>query len=63
MDLQFYGANCVTVSSKQARFVIDDNLADLGAKTQLRDGDVALFTTSHQEAKVARLIIDQPGGV
>ncbi len=30
MDLQFYGANCVTITHKGARVIIDDNLADLG---------------------------------
>ncbi len=32
MDLQFYGANCLSVSHKGTRLVIDDNLDQLGAK-------------------------------
>jgi hypothetical protein len=39
MDIQFYGANCVVLSDKNARVVIDDNLADLGAKTIAKAGD------------------------
>jgi L-ascorbate metabolism protein UlaG (beta-lactamase superfamily) len=62
MDLQFYGANCAVISGKQVRLVIDDNLSDLGAKTVSREGDVALFTTTHAEpAHAAKLVIDQPG--
>src|SRR5688572_17452577 len=62
MDVQFYGANCVVISGKQARLVIDDNLAELGAKSVSKEGDVALFTTSHdQPIQAAKLTVDQPG--
>lgn len=44
MDVQFYGANCVVINGKQMRLVIDDNLAELGAKGISREGDIALFT-------------------
>jgi L-ascorbate metabolism protein UlaG (beta-lactamase superfamily) len=36
MDLQFYGANCLSLSHKGSRIIIDDNLADLGAKSNAR---------------------------
>ncbi len=62
MEVQFYGANCVVIGGKQARLVIDDNLADLGGKSISREGDVALFTMSHGEpAQAAKLVVDQPG--
>jgi len=62
MDIQFYGANCITLSNKQARVVIDDNLAELGAKSVAKEGDVALFTTKHANPSVsAKIVIDQPG--
>lgn len=62
MDLQFYGANCVVISGKQSRLVIDDNLADLGAKTVSKEGDVALFTFEYANPpKDAKIVIDQPG--
>lgn len=62
MDLQFYGANCITITTKDARVVVDDNLADLGAKSITKPGDIALFTASHA-APVAetKLTIDYPG--
>jgi L-ascorbate metabolism protein UlaG (beta-lactamase superfamily) len=62
MDVQFYGANCVVLSSKQIRIVVDDNLADLGAKSVTKEGDVVLFTGDHGEPSATpKIIIDQPG--
>ncbi len=62
MDIQFYGANCVVVSTKQIRLVFDDNLASLGAKPVVREGDVALFTMPHREGIAdAKMTIDIPG--
>jgi L-ascorbate metabolism protein UlaG (beta-lactamase superfamily) len=62
MEIQFYGANCITLSNKQARVVIDDNLAALGGKTVAKEGDVALFTAKHTKpAAAAKIVIDQPG--
>ena len=62
MDIQFYGANCVTIAGKQIRLVIDDNLAELGAKTIAKEGDVALFTGAHADpAQPPKILVDQPG--
>jgi L-ascorbate metabolism protein UlaG (beta-lactamase superfamily) len=62
MDLQFYGANCVSVTHKGTRLVIDDNLAELGAKSVLKADDVALFTAAvHEKPAAARLVFDSPG--
>jgi L-ascorbate metabolism protein UlaG (beta-lactamase superfamily) len=60
MDLQFYGANCLILSQKGSRIVIDDNLADLGAKSVTKADDVALFTASHAPVNT-RLTFDGPG--
>lgn len=61
MDVQFYGANCLSVTHKGARLIIDDNLADLGAKSVTRPDDVALFTGPHGASGNARLSFDGPG--
>lgn len=62
MDIQFHGANCLTLTTKHARVVIDDNLAELGAKSVAKAGDVALFTTAHGDpTQPAKIVIDQPG--
>jgi len=60
MDLQFYGANCLSVAHKGSRIIIDDNLADLGAKSITKADDVALFTNVHG-ASGGRLVFDSPG--
>lgn len=60
MDLQFYGANCLSITYKGARIVVDDNLAELGAKSVLKADDAALFTNKHSDVK-ARLVFDGPG--
>ena len=61
MELQFYGASCLSLSYKSTRIVIDDNLSDLGAKSVLKPNDVALFTGSHEGKPQARLVFDGPG--
>jgi hypothetical protein len=62
MDIQFYGANCIAIGTKQARVVIDDNIADLGGKPVAKPGDIALFTGMHtDQSQSAKIVIDQPG--
>lgn len=62
MDIQFYGANCLTFTTKQGRIVIDDNLAELGGKSPAKAGDIAIFTSAHgNPTQAPKIIIDQPG--
>lgn len=62
MDVQFYGANCVVFTTKELRIVVDDNLAQLGAKPVAKAGDVLLYTGEHTEPTVkSRMTIDMPG--
>lgn len=63
MELQFYGANCITVTTKHARVLIDDNLADLGAKTVAKAGDISLFTGAPHAApgQHSKIVIDKAG--
>lgn len=57
MELQFYGANCVRISTKKASVVVDD----IDGSTT-KSGDIALFTGSHSKPKVdTKIVIDQPG--
>ena len=60
MDIQFYGANCIAITYKGARIVIDDNLAEIGGKSVLKADDVALFTGPHAAEVNARLVVDGP---
>lgn len=62
MELQYYGANCVRISTKKGVIVIDDNLNDVGLKEVVKAGDIALFTGPHGTPKAeTKLTIDQPG--
>lgn len=62
MEIQFFGANCMRLSTKKAQIVVDDNLADIGLKSVLKNGDIALFTGAHGESSEGlKLSIDQPG--
>jgi L-ascorbate metabolism protein UlaG (beta-lactamase superfamily) len=62
VDIQFYGANCLVVTHKQTKVVIDDNLSELGAKSVTKEGDVVLFSGVHGEAPAkAKIVIDEPG--
>lgn len=62
MEIQFYGANCIVLSNKQVRIVVDDNLADLGGSSVAREGDICLFTQVHPEPVTgAKMTIDTPG--
>lgn len=62
MDIQFYGANCVTVTYKGMRIVVDDNLAELGAKSIVKADDIVLYTGAHESnAAEGRLMFDSPG--
>lgn len=62
MDIQFYGANCIVITTKQTRLVFDDNLTSLGVKSVVREGDICFFTSAHQEAvPQAKMVVDVPG--
>lgn len=62
MDIQFYGANCITIAGKHARVTVDDLIADMGGKAVTKPGDVQLFTSPHQAPSPdAKLVVDQPG--
>ena len=61
MDLQFYGANCISLSHRGTRLVVDDNLAQVGGKTITKPEDVALCTMSPKERPAARMVFDGPG--
>jgi L-ascorbate metabolism protein UlaG (beta-lactamase superfamily) len=62
MELQFHGANCITITNKHARIVIDDNLVELGGKGISKPGDITLFTSTHKDTpKDSKIVIDMPG--
>lgn len=44
MELQFYGGNCLKITTKKATVVVDDNLAQLGLKSITKDDHISLRT-------------------
>jgi L-ascorbate metabolism protein UlaG (beta-lactamase superfamily) len=44
VDIEFFGANCVRLTTKKATIVVDDNLAHIGGKSITRPGDVTVAT-------------------
>ncbi len=62
MEIQFNGANCVTLSGKKYNVVIDDNLDKLGLKSVMKAGDIAIYSHDHDQPKQeVKLVIDTPG--
>lgn len=61
MEIQFYGGNCVRISSKKATVVVDDTLAALGLKPIVKSDDIAVFTQQLTDSLETRLVIDGPG--
>ena len=65
MELEFYGANCFRVKTKEASVVLDDTLSKNSAKSVTKKDEVAIFS-QHQlitddAAKTARLVLESPG--
>jgi L-ascorbate metabolism protein UlaG (beta-lactamase superfamily) len=65
MEIEFFGANCFKIKTKNASIVIDDNLEALGSKTITKDSDVAIFTNKILEndktKSKAKLTLDSAG--
>jgi L-ascorbate metabolism protein UlaG (beta-lactamase superfamily) len=61
MDIQFFGANCVRITTKKASVVIDDTLDTVGKKNIAKSTDIALFTSPHDDVPAALLTVDHPG--
>jgi hypothetical protein len=62
MDIQFYGANCVSISNKHVRVVVDDNLQELGKKSASKARDLLLYTGPHGlPSAEPLLLVDSPG--
>lgn len=61
MEFQYYGANCIKISVKNAVFVIDDTLKQLGLKSITKPENVAMFTVEPKAQPDARLVLTDPG--
>lgn len=61
MELQYFGANCLRISTKKAQIVVDDNLEKLGLKSVSKPSDISLHTHAAVPSKNSALTIDMPG--
>jgi L-ascorbate metabolism protein UlaG (beta-lactamase superfamily) len=65
MDIEFFGANCVRLKTKEAVITIDDNLSKIGGKTVVDGSSVLMYTNrllvDENANEKARLLIDTAG--
>ncbi len=61
MEFQYFGANCVGISTKRSTIIVDDNLAELGLKSATKPDNIALFTHLPENPPAARLVLANPG--
>lgn len=57
MEIQYYGSNCVRLTTKKATIVVDDLTGSVA-----KSGDIALFTGKHDKLKIdVKIVIEQAG--
>ena len=61
MEFQYYGANCLRISTKKAQIVVDDNLDKLGLKSITKPTDISLHTHGNIPRAEALFTADMPG--
>lgn len=65
MEIEFFGANCFRIKTKQATIVVDDDLDRHGLKVVTKDKDVLLVTNQNLKAAAAaskaRLVLESAG--
>ncbi|MEX2006565.1 MAG: MBL fold metallo-hydrolase [Candidatus Saccharimonadales bacterium] len=62
MELQYFGANCIRITTKKSTIVVDDNLGKLGLKAITKPTDISLRTSKDfPEAKEAYFKAEMPG--
>lgn len=61
MELSYFGANCLRITTKKAQIVIDDNLDKLGLKPITKPTDISLKTFAAVTDHGSRFGADKPG--
>ena len=61
MELQYFGANCVRLTTKKASLVVDDNLSKIGLKSITKPTDICLKTAPYVDVAEGRFLADMPG--
>lgn len=61
MEIQYYGANCLRITTKKAHIVVDDNLDTLGLKSITKLTDISLRTSKSIPVHEAQFTADMAG--
>ncbi len=61
MELQYFGANCLRITTKRAAIVVDDNLSSLGLKPITKPTDISLHSFAQAAAAASRFTANTPG--
>jgi L-ascorbate metabolism protein UlaG (beta-lactamase superfamily) len=61
VELSYFGANCLRISTKKAQLVVDDNLKKLGLKTVTKLTDISLKTLKDIPDHESHFKVDMPG--
>lgn len=61
MELTYYGANCLRITTKKTQIVVDDNLASLGLTSVTKPTDITLKTFADIPDHKSRFAITMPG--
>ena len=63
MQVEYFGGNCIRVSTKKVAIVSDDNLESLGQKTITKPNDISVVTNSEliKDEHEAQFVVDRPG--
>lgn len=61
MEFQYFGANCLRISTKKAQIVIDDNLDKVGLKPITKPTDISLRTHAGVPGHEAVFSAEMPG--
>lgn len=61
MEFQYFGGNCIKLTTKKATFVFDDTVAAIGGKAVAKEGDILLYTDVTSEPAKKHFSINSPG--
>lgn len=62
MEIQYYGGNCIKITTKKGSVVIDDNMKELGGTSPAKPTDVNIHTQKVEDKKPASILfVDGPG--
>lgn len=61
MEIQYYGGNCIKITTKKGSVVIDDNMKELGSTSPAKPTDVNIHTQKWKIKTGFNPFVDGPG--